>query len=322
MMFHPIRIMRLLKMWHSHHLLVHRLHDDYHRPSDDSPGVNSKAGAEIASLAGELVLTLAEIPRRPVYTDVDAEEPSTAAESEGDPHAEPTEAQPTQGGYSVWFGSQPDMTYTQDDGLRLTGTVARSPAEKCGLLGGDIIVSLDGQAVRNLQDYAVLLFSHKPGDIISLVVRRGDETLEIQATLGGQRRRQLGMVKLRATIQVPVGDLMIGSEHPVRVQSMTNTLSTDREGTAAQIKRMVEAGCELVRVTIPDAESAANIPFWRSKMDVPFIADIHFNHKMALAAIEQAPTRSASTRATSERSPRSARCFRLRTPRGPRFASV
>jgi (E)-4-hydroxy-3-methylbut-2-enyl-diphosphate synthase len=94
------------------------------------------------------------------------------------------------------------------------------------------------------------------------------------------------MVKRRATIQVPVGDLMIGSEHPVRVQSMTNTPSTDREGTAAQIKRMVEAGCELVRVTIPDAESAANIPFWRSKMDVPFIADIHFNHKMALAAIE------------------------------------
>ena len=94
------------------------------------------------------------------------------------------------------------------------------------------------------------------------------------------------MVKRRATIQVPVGNLMIGSEHPVRVQSMTNTLSTDREGTAAQIKRMVEAGCELVRVTIPDAESAANIPFWRSKMDVPFIADIHFNHKMALAAIE------------------------------------
>jgi len=159
------------------------LHDDYHRPSDDSPGVNSKAGAEIASLAGELVLTLAEIPRRPVYTDVDAEEPPVAAESEGDPHAEPTKAQPTQGGYSVWFGSQPDMTYTRDDGLRLTGTVARSPAEKCGLLGGDLIVSLDGQAVRNLQDYAVLLFSHKPGDIISLAVRRGDETLEIQATL-------------------------------------------------------------------------------------------------------------------------------------------
>ncbi len=94
------------------------------------------------------------------------------------------------------------------------------------------------------------------------------------------------MVKRRPTIQVPVGDLVIGSEHPVRVQSMTNTDSRDRDGTAAQIARMVEAGCEAVRVTIPDPESAANIPFWRSKMEVPFIADIHFNHMMALAAIE------------------------------------
>ena len=93
------------------------------------------------------------------------------------------------------------------------------------------------------------------------------------------------MVTRRPTIQVPVGKLVIGSEHPVRVQSMTNTDSKDFEATAAQIQRMQEAGCELVRVTIPDEESAANIPGWVRQMDVPFIADIHFNHKMALAAI-------------------------------------
>jgi (E)-4-hydroxy-3-methylbut-2-enyl-diphosphate synthase len=93
------------------------------------------------------------------------------------------------------------------------------------------------------------------------------------------------MVKRRETIQVPVGDLVIGSEHPVRVQSMTNTDSRDVTGTVRQILRLQEAGCELVRVTIPDEQSAANIPAFLREMDVPFIADIHFNHRMALAAI-------------------------------------
>jgi (E)-4-hydroxy-3-methylbut-2-enyl-diphosphate synthase len=91
--------------------------------------------------------------------------------------------------------------------------------------------------------------------------------------------------KRRATISVPVGRLMLGSEHKVRVQSMTNTDSRDAAATLKQIKALEEAGCELVRVTIPDPESAANIPTWLRGMDVPLIADIHFNHQMALAAI-------------------------------------
>lgn len=93
------------------------------------------------------------------------------------------------------------------------------------------------------------------------------------------------MTTRRQTIQVPVGKLVIGSDHPVRVQSMTNTPSDDADATIAQILRLQEAGCELVRVTIPDEASAANIPAFLRAMDVPFIADIHFNHKMALAAI-------------------------------------
>ena len=93
--------------------------------------------------------------------------------------------------------------------------------------------------------------------------------------------------KRRPTIQVPVGQLVLGSEQRVRVQSMTNTDSRDTAATLAQIKRLEEAGCELVRVTIPDEESAANIPGWIRAMEVPFIADIHFNHRMALAAIAQ-----------------------------------
>ena len=93
------------------------------------------------------------------------------------------------------------------------------------------------------------------------------------------------MVTRRPTTQVPVGNLILGSEHPVRVQSMTNTDSRDAAATIAQIRRMQEAGAELIRVTIPDQQSADNIPAFLRAMDVPFIADIHFNHKMALAAI-------------------------------------
>ncbi|HZM01109.1 MAG TPA: flavodoxin-dependent (E)-4-hydroxy-3-methylbut-2-enyl-diphosphate synthase [Planctomycetota bacterium] len=91
----------------------------------------------------------------------------------------------------------------------------------------------------------------------------------------------------RPTIQVPVGKLVLGSEQKVRVQSMTNTDTRDAAATIAQIRRLEEAGCELVRVTIPDKESAENIPAFLRAMDVPFIADIHFNHVMALAAIAQ-----------------------------------
>ena len=89
----------------------------------------------------------------------------------------------------------------------------------------------------------------------------------------------------RPTITVPVGRLLIGSGHKVRVQSMTNTDTRDAAATIAQIRALEEAGCELVRVTIPDEVSASNIPQFLAAMDVPFIADIHFNHRMALAAI-------------------------------------
>ncbi len=93
------------------------------------------------------------------------------------------------------------------------------------------------------------------------------------------------MIERRKSIEVPVGNLVIGGRHPIRVQSMTTSSSQDKEATIAQIMALQEAGCELIRVTIPDKASAANIPAYMSVMDVPFIADIHFNHKMALASI-------------------------------------
>jgi (E)-4-hydroxy-3-methylbut-2-enyl-diphosphate synthase len=87
------------------------------------------------------------------------------------------------------------------------------------------------------------------------------------------------------TRTVRVGELSIGGGSPIVVQSMTNTLTSDIEATVAQIQRLEDAGCELVRVAVPDFQAAAALPGIRSRIRIPLVADIHFDHRLALAAI-------------------------------------
>ncbi len=89
----------------------------------------------------------------------------------------------------------------------------------------------------------------------------------------------------RKTVAVRVGRIVIGGDEPVRVQSMTKTRTDDLEATVRQIRRLVRAGCELVRVAVPDEASARVLPEIRQRVVVPLIADIHFNYRLALAAI-------------------------------------
>ncbi|HJM40529.1 MAG TPA: flavodoxin-dependent (E)-4-hydroxy-3-methylbut-2-enyl-diphosphate synthase [Planctomycetota bacterium] len=90
----------------------------------------------------------------------------------------------------------------------------------------------------------------------------------------------------RATRTVRVGDLEIGSGHPIWVQSMTSSSTADIPATCSQIESLVEAGCELVRVTV-DTDSAADaLPEIRANCPVPLIADIHFTHRLALRSID------------------------------------
>jgi S1-C subfamily serine protease len=70
--------------------------------------------------------------------------------------------------------------------VRISSVRAGTPAEKAGLLKGDVIVAFDGVEVRTLQDYATLLFSRKPGDKVMVSVVRGEQTLELPATLEGK----------------------------------------------------------------------------------------------------------------------------------------
>ena len=85
--------------------------------------------------------------------------------------------------------------------------------------------------------------------------------------------------------QVMVGRVPIGGGAPVVVQSMTNTKTCDVEATLAQIERLVQAGCEIVRVAVPDQAAADALPRILEAIDVPLVADIHFDYRLALAAI-------------------------------------
>ena len=88
------------------------------------------------------------------------------------------------------------------------------------------------------------------------------------------------------TRRVLVRDVPIGGGAPIVVQSMTNTRTDDVEGTVAQIHRLEQAGCEIVRIAVPDLAAAAALPEIRRKISIPLVADIHFDHRLALAAVE------------------------------------
>ena len=88
------------------------------------------------------------------------------------------------------------------------------------------------------------------------------------------------------TREVRVGSLVVGGDNPIWVQSMTTPDTHDVEATVAQILRLEEAGCELVRVTVPKPQDAAVLGEIKRRIHVPLICDIHFDYKMALSALD------------------------------------
>lgn len=85
---------------------------------------------------------------------------------------------------------------------------------------------------------------------------------------------------------VKVGNLLIGGGNPVVIQSMTNTTTSNVEATVAQIKKLESAGCQMVRMTINNEEAAKAIGEIKKRVNIPLCADIHFDYKLALLAIE------------------------------------
>jgi len=90
----------------------------------------------------------------------------------------------------------------------------------------------------------------------------------------------------RRVREVRIGAVTIGGDYPVAIQSMTLTDTRDAAATLEQIHRLEEAGCEIIRVAVPDDEAAAALPAIKRGMSMPLVADIHFHYKLALKAID------------------------------------
>ena len=105
------------------------------------------------------------------------------------------------------------------------------------------------------------------------------------------------VVARHKTREVNVGGRIVGGDNPIWVQSMTTTNTFDVAETLAQIKRLEEAGCELIRVTVPKKEDVEACRLIRDQINIPLIADIHYDYRMALACLEAVtPQRQAGGR--------------------------
>ena len=94
-------------------------------------------------------------------------------------------------------------------------------------------------------------------------------------------------IQRRKTNRIHIGPVPIGDGAPIAVQSMTNTDTRDVEATIRQIRRLERAGCEIIRVGVPDMKAASSLNSVKKRITIPLVADIHFDHRLALEALRQ-----------------------------------
>lgn len=148
------------------------LHEDYHRTTDDWQKVNYDGLKRVADFTLGLVTALANRRKPLTFQDMPAPLPAQAST--------PSNGLP---GYGAYLGTVPDMTGSPG-GVRLVGVRAGSPAEKAGLRGDDIITRIGTTDTPDLQAMTDALRSHKPGEIVEILVRRGATITTLRATLG------------------------------------------------------------------------------------------------------------------------------------------
>jgi (E)-4-hydroxy-3-methylbut-2-enyl-diphosphate synthase len=93
-------------------------------------------------------------------------------------------------------------------------------------------------------------------------------------------------MKKYQTKEVKIGNRIIGGEHPIAIQSMTNTKTEDVASTVAQIQQLTKAGCEIIRCAVPTMEAAQALEEIKKQISIPLVADIHFDYRLAIAAME------------------------------------
>ena len=95
-----------------------------------------------------------------------------------------------------------------------------------------------------------------------------------------------GVAHRRRTVAVKIGEVTVGNGAPISVQSMTNTDTRDAGSTLRQIRRLAKAGCDIVRVAVPDMDAAESLKEIITRSPIPVVADIHFNYRLAIRSIE------------------------------------
>ena len=107
-----------------------------------------------------------------------------------------------------------------------------------------------------------------------------------QKELAEQWKQGVQIMYRNQTKEVRIGDVVIGGDHPIAIQSMTNTRTEDVEATVEQILRLEKAGCEIIRCTVPTREAAEALKEIKKQIHIPLVADIHFDYRLAIAAAE------------------------------------
>jgi hypothetical protein len=143
------------------------LHDDYHRATDTPDKINAAGEARVVQLAERVLRAIADRPARLTFVRTAAPVQASARE-----------------GSDVYLGSIPDMAGDDTPGLKLTGVRAGSPADVGGVKAGDVIVEFGGKPVKDLYEYSDALYSHKPGDEVTIVVLRNGQRMSLTVTLG------------------------------------------------------------------------------------------------------------------------------------------
>ena len=88
------------------------------------------------------------------------------------------------------------------------------------------------------------------------------------------------------TREIQIGSVTIGGDHPIAIQSMTNTKTEDVEATVRQIRELTVAGCDIIRVAVPTMEAAKAISEIKKQISIPLVADIHFDYRLAIEAVK------------------------------------
>jgi hypothetical protein len=145
-------------------------HPDYHKPSDTAEKIDAQGIVNVVSFVETVLAGLARSTAAVAFTRVAADKEQQATPSRG---------------FRVWVGGIPD--YSEEGiGVKFSGVSPGSPAEKAGILAGDVLVKFGPKEVRNIYDYMYALADHKPGEVVTAIVKRAGQDVAIDITLGAR----------------------------------------------------------------------------------------------------------------------------------------